>query len=193
MFTDRKGRSCFQRSVSVLLFTISLMATGSLLILVMLRSVCILLECFLFTARKRSLGQGNIFAPVCYSVHRGGTWSRGGAWSGAREGVPGPGGSPGPQPRGKLRGIWSRPTTKGKLRGIWSRPITKGKLRGIWSTPTTKGEVEGCPRPQPRGKWSRPTPKGEVEGELARPPPTATDAGGTHPTGMHSCYTSHLQ
>ena len=25
---------------------------------------------FLFTARKRSLGQGNIFAPVCHSVHR---------------------------------------------------------------------------------------------------------------------------
>ena len=24
----------------------------------------------LFTARKRSLGQGNIFAPVCHSVHR---------------------------------------------------------------------------------------------------------------------------
>ena len=34
------------------------------------------------TARKRSLGQGNILAPVCHSVHRGGvpdtpvTWSR---------------------------------------------------------------------------------------------------------------------
>ena len=26
------------------------------------------------TARKGSLGQGNIFAPVCHSVHRGGTW-----------------------------------------------------------------------------------------------------------------------
>ena len=33
--------------------------------------VCILLECNLATARKRSLGQGNIFAPVCHSVHRG--------------------------------------------------------------------------------------------------------------------------
>ena len=30
----------------------------------------------LFTARKRSLGQGNIFTPVCHSVHRG----RGLAW-----------------------------------------------------------------------------------------------------------------
>ena len=26
---------------------------------------------YIFTARKRSLGQGNIFAPVCHSVHRG--------------------------------------------------------------------------------------------------------------------------
>ena len=26
---------------------------------------------YIFTARKRSLGQGNIFTPVCHSVHRG--------------------------------------------------------------------------------------------------------------------------
>ena len=26
----------------------------------------------IFTSRKRSLGQGNIFTPVCHSVHRGG-------------------------------------------------------------------------------------------------------------------------
>ena len=27
--------------------------------------------CTIITARKRSLGQGNIFTPVCHSVHRG--------------------------------------------------------------------------------------------------------------------------
>ena len=27
--------------------------------------------CSIVTARKRSLGQGNIFIPVCHSVHRG--------------------------------------------------------------------------------------------------------------------------
>ena len=32
------------------------------------------------TARKRSLGQGNIFTPVCHSVHRGGM--RGCFWGG---------------------------------------------------------------------------------------------------------------
>ena len=31
------------------------------------------------TARKRSLGQGNIFTPVCHSVHRG-ACIVGGAW-----------------------------------------------------------------------------------------------------------------
>ena len=40
----------------------------------------LLIQCFngriwhLFTAHKRSLGQGNIFAPVCHSVHGGSTW-----------------------------------------------------------------------------------------------------------------------
>ena len=28
----------------------------------------------IITARKRSLGQGNIFTPVCHSVHRGCAW-----------------------------------------------------------------------------------------------------------------------
>ena len=90
----------------------------------------------MFTARKRSLGQGNIFTPVCHSVHGrgvvsqhalqvvsqhalqwGGAWSRGGAWSG------------GSAPRGM-------------------------------SAPG------GC---------------------LVETPRTASAAGGTHPTGMHSC------
>ena len=62
----------------------------------------------IFTARKRSLGQGNMFTPVCHSVYRGGLVP----------GVAGPGGG-------------------------------------------------GC---------------------LVETPPTATAAGGTHPTGMHSCY-----
>ena len=35
-------------------------------------AVHILLECMLVTTRKRSLGQGNIFTPVCHSVYRGG-------------------------------------------------------------------------------------------------------------------------
>ena len=41
-------------------------ATATVLIMVFYRNFLI------FTARKRSLGQGNIFAPVCHSVHREG-------------------------------------------------------------------------------------------------------------------------
>ena len=52
---------------------------------------------------------------------------------------------------------------------------------GIWSRPTTKGGSLGRSGPGPH-------PRGEVEGELASPPPMATAAGGTHPTGMHSCF-----
>ena len=58
------------------------------------------------TARKRSLGQGNIFAPVCHSVHRGGglvPGGPGGVWSG---------------------GVWSR-------RGAWWRPPGRLLLRSV--------------------------------------------------------------
>ena len=85
-----------------------------------------------------------------------------------------------------MRGIQSRPTPKGEVEGgSGPGPHPRGKLAGIWSRPTPKGKL--------RGIWSRPIPKGEVEGDLARgcgdPPVTATAAGGTHPTGMHSCCT----
>ena len=79
------------------------------------------------TARKRSLGQGNIFTGVCLSTG----------------GVPGPGGCL------VLGGAWSR--GRG---GAWSRG------RGV------------------------PAPGGGVPGG---DPQTATAAGDTHPTGMHSC------
>ena len=73
------------------------------------------------------------------------------------------------------------------------------------SRPTPRGEVEesglggGSPGPHPGGKlrglaWgvSRPTPGGVCIPACteADPPPQqmATAAGGTHPTGIHSCW-----
>ena len=44
----------------------------------------------IFTARKRSLGQGNMFTGMCLST--GGCMVWGGAWFGGGEGVHGPGG-----------------------------------------------------------------------------------------------------
>ena len=46
----------------------------------------------IFTARKRSLGQGNIFTPVCHSVHRGAcvvAWGEGGMHLCSRGGMHG--------------------------------------------------------------------------------------------------------
>ena len=57
-----------------------------------------------FNARKRSLGQGNMFTVVCLST--GWVPGPGGAWS---RGVPGPwGGGPGSGSRG-VGGAWWRP------------------------------------------------------------------------------------
>ena len=79
-----------------------------------------------FTARKRSLGQGNIFIGVCQEFcSQGGAWSRGGV---PGLGVPGPGGA------------------------------------CSWEGECSQGVPGGDP-----------------------PHQTATAAGGTHPTGMHSC------
>ena len=38
----------------------------------------------IFTARKRSLGQGNVLTPVCHSVYQGGVhnWEGGAVWLG---------------------------------------------------------------------------------------------------------------
>ena len=44
----------------------------------------------IFTARKRSLGQGNIFTPVCHSVHGGGGVCLSACW----DMPPGPGTTP---------------------------------------------------------------------------------------------------
>ena len=76
----------------------------------------------------------------------------------------------GPHPRGKLRGIRSRPTPKGEIEGDQIQAHTQ---RGNWG--------ESDPGPHPRGKLrgirSRPTPKGEIEGDQIQ-------AAGTHPTAF---------
>ena len=78
------------------------------------------------------MGQGNVFTGVCDSV-QGGCLVPGGV-PGPR-GVPGPGGeSPGPQPRGKLRGIWFRPITKGKVEGNWPAAPFDSYCRGRYAS-----------------------------------------------------------
>ena len=43
-----------------------------------------------------------------------------------------------------------------------------------------------------RGIRSRPTSKWEIQGDQDQTPPATTAAGGTHPTGMHSCQVSQI-
>ena len=88
--------------------------------------------------------------------------------------------------------------------GVWlggSRPRPRGKL-GVWpggvSRPRPRGEVGGLARqcPGPHQGGSRPTSGGfQAQGvypsmHWGRHPPTATAAGGMHPTGTHSKQTS---
>ena len=109
------------------------------------------------TARKRSMGQGNIFTPVCHSVHRGGAWS----W-----GVSGPGGClvlgvPGP------RGTWSWGVclVPGEVwsGGAWSQAgYGHGRVPGAGGVPGLGGAwSRGC---LVQGVWSQ-------EGAWWRPPP----------------------
>ena len=69
---------------------------------------------WIFTARKRSLGQGNVFIPVCHSVHRG------------------EGGLPTPTHRQTCRG-WVDPPPR--CRPTLGRPPPIGRPGGVGQTP----------------------------------------------------------
>ena len=106
------------------------------------------------------LGQGYVFTRVCDSVHRNGGVSR-------------------PTPRGEVeesgRGGVSRPTPQG---------VVEGSGRGV-SRPTHRGgRLRGLTRGVSSGGGSASLHAG------IHPLPTATAAGCTYPTGMHSCSIS---
>ena len=86
--------------------------------------------------------------------------SRGGGWYPSM-----PCRFPGPHPGGKLRGLaWG-----GFSRHTPGVCVSRPKSRGVSPGPHPGGCIPACTEADP-------------------PPPTATAAGGTHPTGMHSCY-----
>ena len=96
------------------------------------------LKTWLVSARKRSLGQGNIFTGV-FSVYKGG-------------------------------GRW------------WKEGVVKG---GMWKGCGTHLQAQRKAPPRPRGRHPY-----QSQGQTPPPPPpaeTANEAGGTYPTGMHSC------
>ena len=75
---------------------------------------------FIFTARKRSLGQGDIFTPVCHSVHRGND----GILPGTMHTTPPPDHVP-PHPRTmhpllQCRACWETRSTRGRYTSYWN-------------------------------------------------------------------------
>ena len=117
----------------------------------------------IFTAHKGSLGQGNVFTPVCHSVHRG------------------EGSLPTPLPPMQTP-LDADPPRLG-------RPLLGCRPPWGWEdSPLELGNPPGCRFPLP-GLGSppgcRPLPV------LGRPPSSprySQQAGGTHPTGMHTCF-----
>ena len=134
---------------------------------------------------SRILFTGGVSRPTPRGRLRGLAWGLQAQTQGEVEGS-GQGGSPGPHPEGRLKG----------LAGGGLQAHTRGKV---------EGSDKGVSRPTPRGRSrglatgvSRPTPRGAVQAQAqgcipacteADPPPqqTATAAGGMYPTGMHSC------
>ena len=116
--------------------------------------------CCPFTARKRSLGQGNVFTPVCHSVHRGVHPSM--QWVGCL-------------PLG-LRCVHPPGTTPPEHTHLWTHttldtPQTHFQAHTPWANTPLDIHHPGHP---PRHSL----------------PPRASEAGGMHPTGMYSCYHS---
>ena len=135
----------------------------------------------LVTARKRSLGQDNMFTGVCLSTGGMCYPSMHCRWYPSMQVS---GGSQGPHPRGSGGGSGVGPQPRGKLRGSGlGRPASEGAWpqgvpgRGVPALEGVPGPV-GCLLLG--GTCSR---GGVVWWRL---PWTATAAGGTHPTGMHS-------
>ena len=147
---------------------------------------------YVITARKRSLGQGNIFTPVCHSVHGGGGgrawlegvcgWGGGHVWPGGHAWLGGvcgrghawPGGAwPGRNMHGWGGGhVWLGG-------GVWLGVCMAGGhvwLGGMcgWGACVAGGHAWG---------WHAPLPPADTTSTAYGQP-----SGGTHPTGMHSCF-----
>ena len=146
------------------------------------------IENYIITARKRSLGQGNIFTPVCHSVHRGGTCVVApGGMHGCSRGwacVAAPGGVCVVALGGRAWLLWGACMVT--LGGVYM--VAPGGHAWL-----LRGGVHGC-LGAARGCW------GGVHG-CSRGVCVGYDeiwrydqwAGSTHPTRMHSCCVEKLQ
>ena len=145
------------------------------------------LQIVFITTRKRSLGQGNIFTPVCHSVHRGGgvpgRYTPPGQVHPPRQVHPPWTGTPPGQvyPPGQVH-LPGRYTPLGRYTpsGRYTPPLDRYTPLGRYTPPgsyTPPGQVH----PPPLDRYTPP-------GQVHPPPRYGQRAGGTHPTGMQSCF-----
>ena len=122
---------------------------------------------YVITARKRSLGQGNIFTPVCHSVHGGG--GRGACVAGGRVWLGGACVARGACMAGGVcvaggmhgQGVHGQGGTCMAGGGhVWLGGMHGGGMRGMHPLPPADTTSTAYGQP----------------------------SGGTHPTGMHSCF-----
>ena len=145
---------------------------------------------YVITARKRSLGQGNIFTPVCHSVHGGG----GGGVRGWKACVAG----------GGMCGQGGRHAWLGGVCGrghAWPGGAWPGGNMHGWGGACVVGGwcvAGGCAWLGGMCGWGACMAGGMhgggMRGMHPLPPADTTStaygqpSGGTHPTGMHSCF-----
>ena len=149
----------------------------------------VILKCISFCFRYRpqgSCGQGNIFTPVCHSIHGGGLPQ-------CMLGYHPPPGKETPLPRRPPLGRRHHPPPP---RRRHPPPGRRPPPRRPPSSPTPKGEIEGdqiqahTQGGKLRGIRSRPTPKGEIEGDQIQPPPPPqeADSGKQSMSGRYASY-----
>ena len=131
------------------------------------RPIRILLECILVTARKQSLRKGNIFTGVCHSVHRRGGW-----WCVCHHASP-----QADTPR------LHTPQTTYPLDYVppWTM-YPPGLRTPRLHTSRLHTPQDYVPPQNMYPPWTTYPP-----GAMYPPPVDGLCAGGTHPTGMHSC------
>ena len=133
------------------------------------------------TARKRSLGQGNIFAPVCHSVHRGEYLGR--CTPQTRYTHPP---APGTPPGTRCTLGPGTPSNQVPPRTKWPPRTTGTRYTPPRTRYTPKDQVHPPLGPGTHSPRTRYTPRTRYPS--ARPGKYGQQAGGTHPTGMHFCF-----
>ena len=137
------------------------------------------------TARKRSLGQGNIFAPVCHSVHRGEYLTPPGSRHTSQDQVHPPGSrhplGPGKPPRADPPRTRYTPQSRHPQEQTPPAPGPDTPLDQVHPHIPTPSLAADTPHP----RADTPPPHTHTHREHAGR--YGQHTGGTHPTGMQSC------